>query len=294
MSFKELAERQSAVTGRLVSTLRKGRLPHAILFSGPPDAGQRQAAAELAKALFCENASDSQVCGVCVHCRQVDANTHPDFFTLGPEDDSRVIKIEEVRALIGRANLKPFQASAKVFVIEPAECMNDFSQNALLKTLEEPPGKTFFILISYASEKLLPTVRSRVQTFYFLPPEEMSAGDPELEEDKRLVLQGVLHGLGRGAGLSVPDLSKHEREEVTQVLDFVIGVFREMLLLHEGAGKMVAPSVDRSDRENAASRLGEERLLETLEILAEFREKIAESVNLKLALSVLWETLARV
>src|SRR5690242_7946223 len=108
MSFKDI-KNQPQVVSILEKALLKNRLPHALLFAGPSGAGQREIAVETAKILFCENKKSLEPCGICVHCRQLEKNSHPDFFVLEPEEDTRVIKIEAVRELIARANLKPFQ-----------------------------------------------------------------------------------------------------------------------------------------------------------------------------------------
>ena len=135
MSFQKI-NNQPQVIEALKKAIEKDRLPHALLFQGPAGSGQRKAATELSKAIFCENKKGLESCETCYHCRQISQNTHPDFSLLEPEEDARDIKVEEIRQLIERASFKPFSANAKVFVIDQADRLNAIAQNAFLKTLE--------------------------------------------------------------------------------------------------------------------------------------------------------------
>jgi len=275
----------------LESAIEKKRLPHGLLFLGPANAGQRKTALELAKAVFCENKNGLESCGVCAHCKQVDQESHPDLTILEPEEDSRVIKIEEIRDLIAKANLKPFSANSKIFMIARAECMNDVAQNALLKTLEEPAGKAHFILISSSPEGLLATIRSRLQSLYFLPVRLEEALDPAEEELKRQILEYVRDGAERGA--RPPDFAKAERETIGRIFDGVIEFLRDALLLRAGAEELLFSSGGRLQKEELARQWDEETLGDRIELFAEFKEKITEgNINLKIALAVLWDKLS--
>src|SRR3989338_652737 len=234
MSFNEI-EGQAEVVDFLRKALEKNHLPHGLLFQGPANTGQRKVSEELAKMVFCENKKEGDSCGVCIHCRQVGKNTHPDFIVLAPGEDSAVIKVEEIRELIGKANLKPFQASGKVFVIEQADAMNYVSQNTLIKTLEEPLGRTHFILISSSPEKLLATIRSRVQILNFLPLKKMGEIKSEVKTLGNAAIEFVLNG-GRS---KAPDLTKLDRETIGKIFDQAINYFRELLVFRSGAGEIL-------------------------------------------------------
>ncbi len=289
MSFKSIAH-QERVVSFLQSALRQNRLPHAIVFSGPPGSGQTEAAIALTKTLFCREPKKGESCDVCSNCRLVEQRSHPDLVWLEPEEDSRVIKVEEIRELISRSNLKPLQASCKVFVIDRADCLNDTAQNALLKTLEEPEGSTYFVLISYASEKILPTVRSRAQLLNFNPVFREDVSKPALLDVRQAVFSYCSTTAEKNAA---PDLSALSREEVLWVLEAVIGDLREALLIEVGAVSVLGVLEHRSRKESAAEELGRDLLVDRIELLAEFKDKIVHSVNTKLALSVLWEKLIR-
>ena len=287
MSSSE-AQAPSKAAAFLKEALKSRRAPHGILLAGPRESGQKQAALAFTKALLCEDRTDGDACGKCVHCLQVEKGSHPDFLALTPEEDSSVIKIEALRALIARSFLRPMTAQAKVFVIEPAEAMNEVSQNALLKTLEEPEGNSYFVLISYAPQELLPTVRSRVQTFHFQP----LGGAFALEEDLEPFAERILNYLLPGqAERTVPDLSGLDRQDVLKLLDAAIFFLRGALLIGQGAGEILGNVENKYLKEKAARSYSHEELIERIELLSEFKGKIECNVNLKLALSVLWSSL---
>lgn len=298
MSFKAIGG-QGKVGLLLEESFRQNRLPHALLFAGPAGADQRRMALEFAKLLFCEacrgtacRAPVFEPCGVCVQCRQVENQAHPDLIFVEPQKDSAVIKVEEIRAVIAKTTLKPYQAPAKVFVIDPAEAMNEISQNALLKTLEEPEAGTYFILLSYAPEKLLATVRSRLQTFNFLPPEQVPVTASGAEKQNIAALKFILGRLRADPGtLEEPDFSKVERAELAEILDFLIGWFREALVLETGGVLLPEPVADRDGKLWVGRELDEVALTELVELFAETKEKILKFTNVKLSWAVLKDRL---
>ncbi|WP_418314710.1 DNA polymerase III subunit delta' [Piscinibacter sakaiensis] len=169
---------------------------HAVLVSGPAGVGQFELAIALAKAWLCE-ATERQAgqgaCGECAACKLHVSYSHPDLLVLLPEllqaalgwgqgDDaasekaskakpSKEIKVDAVRRAVGFAQGTGARGRAKVVVVYPAERMNGIAAHALLKTLEEPPGVTRFILASAAPDALLPTIRSRCQTVMLALPD---------------------------------------------------------------------------------------------------------------------------
>ncbi len=192
-------------------SLRSGRTHHAYLFAGPEGVGKRAAAMALAARLLCtadDLPPDADACGVCASCRLIARDNHPDFHLVHrglhkqhPEPSVRRSKglflaVDVVRHfLIARAGLSPSQGRSRVFLILEAERMNDGAQNALLKTLEEPPGRTRLILVTSSEARLLPTIRSRVQTVPFgpLPPDFVAE---QLRRQARLDA-GAAHSLAR-------------------------------------------------------------------------------------------------
>ncbi|MFA5742584.1 MAG: DNA polymerase III subunit [Candidatus Paceibacterota bacterium] len=153
------------------------KLPHALLLSGPDKIGKKTLALELVKFIFCqeENKLDGFACGKCRACLDVEKKTHPDLAMILPEEGS--IKIAQIRDLEWRLSLKPYSAKIKVGIIDDAHLILPDAQNSLLKTLEEPKGKTLLILVSSNPQMLLKTVFSRVQTMKFF-----LASDKEIRE----------------------------------------------------------------------------------------------------------------
>jgi len=182
VQLSEVRHQERAVS-ILRRALRSGRTHHAYLFEGPAGVGKELAARALAAQLLCEDdqrAADADACGRCPACRVFAAGNHPDFHLihrglhkLHPEPKIRRQKglflvIDVVRHfLIEPATMKPTQGRRRVFVIRDAERMNDEAQNALLKTLEEPPGTACLILVTSSADRLLPTIRSRCQRIPF-------------------------------------------------------------------------------------------------------------------------------
>jgi DNA polymerase III delta' subunit len=184
-------QHQDRALAVLRRALRSGRTPHAYLFEGPEGVGKEMAAQALAARLLCTAAgpADAEACGSCASCRLLAVDTerhglasgnHPDFHLihrglhkLHPDRAVRAARglflaVDLVRHfLIEPAASKPTIGPRRVFLIRDAERMNEEAQNALLKTLEEPPGQTVLILVTASAERLLPTIRSRCQRVPF-------------------------------------------------------------------------------------------------------------------------------
>jgi DNA polymerase III subunit delta' len=154
------------------------RLPHGLIFAGPVGVGKATAAAALGKLFLCENPKQDTPCGRCDSCRVFDAGNHPDYHVITKEliryhdrtgkSKGIDLSINVLRPeLIEPANRKPMMGRGKVFIVEQAELMSAQAQNSILKTLEEPAGRTLIVLITDQPASLLPTIRSRCQTFRF-------------------------------------------------------------------------------------------------------------------------------
>ena len=152
------------------------RLPHAILLSGQAHSGLEDLAGALAAHLVCSktDTGSSHACGQCRNCQLLVAGSHPDVSALKLIEESKLIKVDQIRDFVQQMSLTPGIAKCKVAVIWPAEKMNLAAANALLKTLEEPPGHTHIILASCEPSRLLATIRSRCQQY------TVAAADSEL------------------------------------------------------------------------------------------------------------------
>ena len=149
--------------------IRDGRVPHALLLRGAAGNGKARFAARLAAALLCR--SDKPPCGVCDSCRLSAAGSHPDRFDVTIPEDRREIVVDQIRDLVHSVGLTARLGGYKAVIVNPAEQMNRHAANTLLKTLEEPPGTTVFVLVSSNHALLLPTIRSRCQMIDFPVPD---------------------------------------------------------------------------------------------------------------------------
>lgn len=156
----------------LVEQLRRsaasGRSSHAYLFLGGAGAGKRLIANTFAKALQCEG--EKRPCDSCKSCHAFNHGNHPDVIYFQPLKNGKTYTIEDVREqLLETVDLKPFQYEKKIYIIEKADTLNIQSQNALLKTLEEPPAHAVILLLAERAEAFLPTILSRVVVMKIRP-----------------------------------------------------------------------------------------------------------------------------
>ncbi len=174
---------------RLRQSLAENRLPHALLVTGEQGVGKRVFADRFAALLVCEqpDTARGERCGHCKQCELVSAGTHPDIRRYAPEK-SRVIKVDQIRALSSFAVASPQVAPRKVAVIDRADQLNINSANALLKTLEEPAADMVLILLQESGRPILPTIRSRCQTQPIARPSRAQAAQWLMAEVDQMAL----------------------------------------------------------------------------------------------------------
>jgi DNA polymerase-3 subunit delta' len=142
--------------------VRSGSPPHAVLLVGPPQVGKTTLAMDLAAALLClDEDADARPCRACAACRKVVHGNHPDLHRLAPEGAGDQIKLGQVQTLISELALMAMEGRFRIAVVEQAHRLNQDAQNALLKTLEEPPAGVVIVLTVDDEGLILPTVRSR-------------------------------------------------------------------------------------------------------------------------------------
>jgi DNA polymerase-3 subunit delta' len=166
---------QSKAVELLRRSLESERLSHAYLFVGQPHVGKTTLAINLAQALNCEQ--EARPCGQCRSCLHIAAGNHPDVQLIGrlPGTEpgeagiKKEISIAQIKEIQRSAGLQPYEGRHRVFIIDGAEYLNEDSANCLLKTLEEPPPKVLFILLTVNDGRLLPTIVSRCQRVELFP-----------------------------------------------------------------------------------------------------------------------------
>ncbi|MBR2834252.1 MAG: DNA polymerase III subunit delta' [Coriobacteriales bacterium] len=155
---------QNEVYSFLSNVIEQNSYGHAYLFLGPSGSGKLEAARALAQGILCSNSC----CGICDDCQRVASDTHPDLHTLSPQSAQGYL-IGQIRDLINDLDYKPMLSQHKVYILNDAQNLTPSSANALLKSLEEPPGSVVFILLGTSGDAILPTIVSRCQTITFKP-----------------------------------------------------------------------------------------------------------------------------
>jgi len=240
-------------------------LSHGYVFEGESGLGKRLVAGEFIKGIFCmEHVSDP--CGICSNCLKLDSANHPDYLFIEPEGNS--IKNKQIEEIQNFISIKPYESSVKVVVVENANAMTVSAQNRLLKVLEEPSGDAMMILLSENVEALLPTIKSRLQRVRFnrLTNEEIRQfvdSRYELEEkeinsivifsegsigkvvkfvDSEVFLEGrkkvyeliqSVHKKDLFKAFNLVEYFTEDKENIMQLLDFMIMLYRDILLYSE-------------------------------------------------------------
>ena len=230
------------------------RVPNSLLFAGENSIGKRLFAVEIAKSFVCrEPLENNAPCGKCVSCRRVgtfnipaptDKNKdefkkvfygeHPDIGLIAPY--KKTILVDAIRSLEREANFRPFEARARIFLIDPADRMNDEAANALLKTLEEPPPSTYIFLLTARPDALLPTIHSRCQTLRFAPLDTAEIEKYLLEtkeyspDDAALLARAADGKLGYALNLDAEKF-RRRRETMMKVLESLLSSKNRAVLL---------------------------------------------------------------
>ncbi len=191
---------QEHVVRALRNAVRDNRVGHAYLLSGPRGTGKTTAARVLAKVLNCETPTDGEPCGVCASCKAIESGTSFDLHEL---DAASHNKVDDIRDLLSKVHLGT-PGRSKVYLLDEVHMLTAGAENALLKTLEEPPDHVVFVLATTEPHKVVPTIRSRTQhlELSLVPAEEMTrhvwwiAEQAELDIDDDAVAHVVRAGAG--------------------------------------------------------------------------------------------------
>lgn len=308
---------QNRVVDALKRSISVNRVAHAYLFEGPDGCGRRSTARALIQALFCKEPVNGDACNICSSCIKLLSGNHPDLNLLQPLPDKRDITIEQVRELQQILSLRPFESIRKGCIIEPAERMNEKSSNALLKTLEEPPGNAIIILLANQADRLLSTIRSRCQHLRFSPLGTDVVKEILLEHGADQSKAAKLASLSEGSmerALSLDgesDLSDRERllsfmtkissarigtvfdqseslasgrEEALQSFKLIISMLRDMMIIRSSASQDISNSFLYQELAAEAARFTQSSILEIVELAIGVRNAVQGNANPKLAI----------
>jgi len=306
----------------LKQAMEQDRLHHAYVFIGPEGVGKKTVALSVAKAVHCRDMT-RDFCGRCASCAGIENHNHPDVRLVGPLPGKKEIGIEQVRTLERELNYRAFSNGKKIAIIDPAPLMNFSAQNALLKTLEEPPEGSVLILISHSAGGLLPTLLSRCLRLSFAPlhasavveylisRRDLEPGqakllaassmgslgkalDPDTEQLAR-EREGWVAGLAalakddrRGWTTLADDLSK-DRERTLRFLDWLAGWYRDILIYRAGENVQEICNLDAMEglkSQAESSPLEKIHLLRSRALLTAAR--IRRNVNRRMALENLF------
>ncbi len=295
---------------RLTRSLLRDRLHHALLFEGPAGVGRTRVARALAALANCEAPSGADACGRCRTCTALERGVFPDWIEVSPQGDraSGQIAVAEVREVLRKTSYHRYMGRKRFIVVEPAEALAPASANALLKTLEEPPADTHFILIATNASALLPTLRSRTQHIRFgvVATNEIAAWlqskgvdqaegraaachgrpavalDGDVLDERRALRDGLLTALAGGLPSRNEWAVEHtggKRQEWTARLDVALDVLDE--LLRDAALSLAAATVPRIHPDVADTtepwgrRLGPDGLARCATAVRDARDQLA-------------------
>ncbi len=306
----------TAVLERFTRLQQAKRLAHAYLFVGSMDAGKTQTALSVAQLVNCE-AADDRPCGQCASCNKIANGNHPDVYMLGPDDEAGSIKIDAIRFLLSRVQLRPFEAKKKVFIIRDVEQMTLEAANALLKTLEEPSMNTLMILTTSLPEANLDTIRSRCHTVQFFPvsvnriaevlaQEGVEArmasfvavyADGCLGKARKLASEGILLRKNRIIDQMLFSARSDEflkelsgdKVAVVEALNVMMSFFRDVILLKSA---VAAEGLIHQDRINDLKAFAVRPMTDLAAIISQIvqtKKLINDNLNVKMSLALLKE-----
>lgn len=298
------------------------KVSHAYLIQGDYDSGKKMIATVFAKTLQCEK-KGNEPCNQCTSCMQVDSGNHPDIIYVSHEKPAS-IGIDDVRSQInGSIQVKPYSSEYKVYIVDEAEKMTTEAQNAILKTIEEPPTYAIIILLVTNIGKILPTILSRCVLLQIKPVQDekikkhlLSLGVEEekadfstsfamgnvgkaikvaTSEEFQSIKNDCIHLLKSVKNMEVYELITKSKElvqyklQVYDYLDFILMWYRDILMVKatRNANNLIYQEEYRALKENA-TRSSYEGIQTIIEEIERAKVRIHANVNFELAMELLW------
>lgn len=307
---------------QMKEAIRLGRIAHGYCFEGPEAIGKKKMAFHFAKDLLCMRGESS--CGVCHSCQMFDAGNHPDFHVFLP--DGKSIKREQAERAIHELQVRSYEGGYKVFLFDEAEKMTAAAQNALLKSLEEPPAQTVILLVTANSQGLLPTIRSRLQSIRFYPVEESEIVDGLMARGAQRELAVKIARLSEGRpGRAINLLESQEfqalqdasekalndllssqplqivsfletfethKEQADAILNDFLNFFRDVLVMQTTRedARILNPT-RRIQVKEAARRVPEAVIYDIMEQIIQTKEQLRRNLNLTVGLQQMFRNI---
>ena len=324
-SFKDVVGHKD-ILKYISSAVENNRVSHAYILNGERGSGKKMLANLFAMTLLCET-GDNEPCGKCHSCKQAESGNHPDIIRVTHEKPNS-ISVDDIRTQVNNTvDIKPYQGPYKVYIIPQADMMTPQAQNALLKTIEEPPSYAVFLLLTENAETLLPTINSRcvmlkLRNIKDTLIKKYLMENLEIPDYKADMCTAFAQGnMGRAIMLANSDhfneireeavqLLKHIREmelneivaavknisvyklEITDYLDIIMIWYRDVLLYKatKEIDKVVFKDQLQSIKEQArkSSYEGIELILESLE---KAKARLKANVNFDLVMELLFLTI---
>ena len=320
MLFSELPG-HNKIKDILLHTAANNRIGHAYLFEGPSGVGKINFAKAFAQRLLCENPIHAEACGKCPSCSRCESGNHPDLSIVtnqlyDPTKKSTDILVETIRKMKSDVYVKPFLSTRKIYIIPKADTMNLYSQNSLLKVLEEPPGYCTIILLAENSNSFLPTIRSRVSEIKFYPLSEeevecelskifhsadaekiklaskMSGGSLTMakqfveDEDKNLLRDELLNAvfaLWEGRRKAIYDFSlllKKNKDQIEFLMSIMRDLFRDILYIKQTNDSKGIINLDRRIKiEKLAENTTQKTSLRLIEIFLKYSDYFSKNIG---------------
>ncbi|MBQ8469834.1 MAG: hypothetical protein IJ547_04480 [Clostridia bacterium] len=276
---------------KLLDLVAQGRLPHALVLESGTAEERLSLARELAAGLVCKG-NGPRPCHTCDACRKAESGNHPDILTVGPENGRKTISVETVRTMRDSAYVLPNESDRKVYIIDPADTMQDYAQNALLKILEEPPSYANFLLLCTSKASLLPTVLSRTAVFSLTPVVGADQSGEQLKEAAELAkgLSEALASKSETKLLEAVSVFEKKYDLLPLTLEQLGLVLRDALVLSSGGDKMISGAGPNAKA--LAATYSNLQLLSQVEAVEDITTAIGLHANKNLTLSRLVSRLA--
>ncbi len=303
------------------SSIELGKVSHAYILNGEKGSGKKTLAGIVVKSLQCES-GDPDPCGTCKSCLQVESGNQPDIIWVHHEKPN-VISVDEIRSqIVNDIDLKPYSSKYKIYIVPDAQMMNPQAQNALLKTLEEPPEYVIIMLLTNNMDKFLPTILSRCIVLNFKPVQPLqmmeylvtqlgvdqdkarfctdfaqgnlgkavrlaiSTDYNEIREDSIRLLRRIQDMEMDEVILAVKNMGKYKLD-ITDYIDIMTMWFRDILMVKiSNSPNKIIFKKEFSVMKKQASKASYEGLEQILEALDKLKVRLEANVNFDIAMEL--------